>query len=51
MDVHLKAEQGRFSELFSSKFKSIEDELFTYKNRIAECSILKGQFEVFHEKQ
>ena len=30
MDVHLKAEQGRFSELFNSKFKFIEDELFTY---------------------
>ena len=37
--------------MFDSKFKCIEDELFTYKNRIAECSILKGQFDMFLEKQ
>ena len=51
MDVHLKAEQGRFTELFNSKFRSIEEELFTYKNRIAECSLLKSQFDIFLEKQ
>jgi signal recognition particle GTPase len=51
MDVHLKAEQGRFSELFNTKFRSIEEELFTYKNRIAECTLLKSQFDIFLEKQ
>jgi hypothetical protein len=51
MDVHLKAEQGRFTELFNSKFRSIEEELFTYKNRIAECTLLKSQFDIFHLKQ
>ncbi len=50
MDVHMKSEQTRFTELFDSKFKAIEDELFTYKNRIAECGILRSQFDIFHEK-
>jgi hypothetical protein len=51
MDVGMRAEQERFTQMFNSKFQWIEDELFTYKNRIAECSILKGQFDMFMQKQ
>jgi signal recognition particle GTPase len=47
MDVHMKAEQGRFNELSNQKFHQVEDQLFSYTNKIAECTILKGQFEVF----
>lgn len=51
MDVAIKIEVERLTHAFDIRFKDIEEKVFTATNKIAENTMLKNQFDLFHSKQ